>query len=438
MLMKMINCLAVAVTVAMVSFAAVAVEPEKGDEKKIQSMNQYQEYVLVQGEIFKVYVKKDDGTTTVTFPSAISKIAGVNVSVDGSTDFQISAQPGGYYFNLVALREGATGTLTVVFNRKTYILYLIQDNEKAFAAVNFTGGSGSGSTSNGGSGAVTPARLLSLIDMAKAYDVLKKRYPTELRDSVRSTKKAVFRFEKFTMELQDVIRFNHEDTLVFRILMKNDTEEEILYDKFSFSVQAGNRTYYMSAADATGVMPPKSSSYAFFTITGTPEGRRNNLAADNEFRIGVTAQYMDPEPAVVVPASQEAELPSISETEAKIKKIEADFDKRLDNLLATMEETLARIERQEAANKAEQAKQQEEPIQITEPEPVQEESIAKEDPALVIVSGTVSSESDTQPEGVSSAENEEACDVVEAENASWWDFSKVLNHLAFLINWMPF
>ena len=148
----------------------------------------------------------------------------MNVSIDGSTDFQISAQPGGYYFNLVALREGATGTLTVVFNRKTYILYLVQDNEKAFAAVNFTGGSGSGGASAGDGGAVTPARLLSLIDMAKAYDVLSKRYPTELRDSTRFAKKATFQFEKFQMDLLEVIRFNHEDTLVFKLLLRNDTD----------------------------------------------------------------------------------------------------------------------------------------------------------------------------------------------------------------------
>ena len=196
---KLIPCVSIAAAVFAAAAAVSAEEPV--NEKKILNMNQFKEYTLAQGEIYKVFVKKDDGATTVTFPSAISKIAGVNVSTDGSTDFQISAQPGGYYFNLVALREGATGTLTVVFNRKTYILYLVQDNEKAFAAVNFTGGSGGGGASAGGGGAVTPARLLSLIDMAKAYDVLSKRYPTELRDSTRFAKKATVQFEKFKMDL---------------------------------------------------------------------------------------------------------------------------------------------------------------------------------------------------------------------------------------------
>lgn len=418
---KLIPCVSVAAAVFAAAAAVSAEEPV--NEKKILNMNQFKEYTLAQGEIYKVFVKKDDGATTVTFPSAISKIAGVNVSIDGSTDFQISAQPGGYYFNLVALREGATGTLTVVFNRKTYILYLVQDNEKAFAAVNFTGGSGSGGASAGG-GAVTPARLLSLIDMAKAYDVLSKRYPTELRDSTRFAKKATFQFEKFQMDLLEVIRFNHEDTLVFKLLLRNDTDEEILYDKFSFSVQAGNRTYYMSAADATGVMPPKSSTYAFFTITGTPEGRRNNLAADNEFRIGVTAQYMDPQPVAVEPEPNLEEPSSIPEADEKVKKIEAEFDKRLSTLLDSMEKTLARIESQEAA------------IQVEQPE---EAALQVEEPTAVVVNGSVSQEPEEQPSAAEADAGEVEKQLTEVQdNVSWWDFSEFPDNLAFLVNWMKF
>ena len=311
--------------------------------------------------------------TTVTFPSAISKIAGVNVSTDGSTDFQISAQPGGYYFNLAALKEGAAGTLTVVFNRKTYILYLVQDNAKAFAAVNFTGGSGGGPEAVGRSGGVTPARLLSLIDMAKAYDLLMQRYPTELRDTKRSTARAVFQFEKFRLELLEVIRFHHEDTLVFKVLLHNDTDEEILYDKFSFSVQAGNRTYPMSAADATGVMPPQSATYAFFTVTGTPEGRRNNLAPDNDFKVGVTAQYMETAPLTVVPEQPD--------------RAEAKMDRHLEKLTDSVEKLLV---------------QQAVPAPAAEP-----------------------------------AEEENAGKLPETpEKIEWWDFSEFPSNLAFLINWM--
>ena len=261
--------------------------------KEVKAINQFREFRLDQGQIYELYVKTGDGVTTVTFPSAISKIAGVNVSVDGSSDFLISAKPGSYYFNIVALKKGATGTLTVIHNRQTYILYLKQDDSKAYAAVNFAASSGGSASVSGRGSAVSPARLLSLIDMTKGYHVLKQRYPSDLRDTIHAKNHRFFNFDKFRIELQEVVRFNREDTLVFKLLMHNDSPEEIAYDKFSFSVQAGNKTYYMSAADASGIMPPKSATWAFFSITGTPDGGRNNLAPDNNFLIGVTAKYME-------------------------------------------------------------------------------------------------------------------------------------------------
>ncbi len=257
----------------------------------VEKMNQFREFQLTQGEIYTVKVKKDDGVTTVTFPSEISKIAGVNVATDNSGDFLIAAKAGSYYFNLVALKPGVSGTLTVVYNRKTYILHLVHDEKEAYSAVNFTGTGGGGKTLSGGK--VTPARLLSLIDMSKAYDLMFQRYPHELRDSVRAKNHRIFDFTKFKIELKEVIRYNTEDTLVFKLLMHNPTGEEILYDKFSFSAQVAGKHHPMSAADASGIMPPKSATWAFFTITGTTAGGRNNLAPDNDFIIGVTAKYME-------------------------------------------------------------------------------------------------------------------------------------------------
>ncbi|WP_288592818.1 hypothetical protein [uncultured Victivallis sp.] len=258
--------------------------------KPIKDLNQFQEFQLAQGMIYEIYVKFGDGVTTVTFPSAISKIAGVNVATEGTSDFIIAAKPGANHFNLVARKKGATGTLTVIYNRQTFILYLKQDDKKAYAAVNFAASSGGTSSYLGKSVSVTPARLLSMIDMSKGYELFKKRYPSELRDTIHAKNHRFFNYGEFKIELLEVIRFNREDTLVFKLLMHNESSEEIAYDRFSFSVQVGGKTYYMSAADASGIMPPKSATWAFFTITGTPDGRRNNLAPDNVFLIGVTTK----------------------------------------------------------------------------------------------------------------------------------------------------
>ena len=303
--------------------------------KSVKDLNQFQEFQLAQGMIYEIYVKFGDGVTTVTFPSAISKIAGVNVATEGTSDFIIAAKPGANHFNLVARKKGATGTLTVIYNRQTFILYLKQDDKKAYAAVNFAASSGGTSSYLGKSVSVTPARLLSMIDMSKGYELFKKRYPSELRDTIHAKNHRFFNYGEFKIELLEVIRFNREDTLVFKLLMHNESSEEIAYDRFSFSAQVGGKTYYMSAADASGIMPPKSATWAFFTITGTPDGRRNNLAPDNVFLIGVTTK------------DQEEKFQIQENLPASSSKPSDPLARRLNELADRLEKKLAELDKVE-------------------------------------------------------------------------------------------
>jgi len=48
-------------------------------------------------------------------------------------------------------------------------------------------------------------------------------------------------------------------------------------------LRVGERLYSQSISDASGVMPPKSDSPAYFAITGTPSGGRNDISTKNDF-----------------------------------------------------------------------------------------------------------------------------------------------------------
>ena len=276
--------------------AAFPLFPFEPTAEEIRLQNQYIEYRLAQGEIYKIYVKMTDGVTTVQFPSKISEIAGKNISVDGKgTDFQIAVQPDSYYFSVSAVKPGATGTLTVTYNKQLYILYLIQSDKEAYASVVF------GKTANRKNYTdniitktpkVTPARLISLIDMAKRYEVLKETYPDSVAGVERALFKNRYRCGKYDIHLDEAIRFEEEDTVIFKLRLNNLTTDEIAYDKHSFSAHAGDGVYYMSISDASGIMPPKSQTYAWFGITSTPRGGRNNLKADNDWLIALTTREM--------------------------------------------------------------------------------------------------------------------------------------------------
>lgn len=277
-------------------FAVIAVMANEPTPEEVRLQNQYIEYRLMQGEIYRICVKMNDGVTTIQFPSRISEIAGKNISIDGKgTDFQIAAQPGSYYFNVSALKPGVSTTLTVTYNRQLYILYLIQSDKEAYASVVFGKSSGRRNfTENVVSCTpkVTPARLVSLIDMAKKYDVLKETYPDSLAGVERALSRNRYRCGKYDIHLDEAIRFEEEDTVIFKLRLVNLTENEIKYDKHSFSAHAGDGVYYMSVSDASGIMPPKSETYAWFGITSTPRGGRNNLKAGNDWLIALTTQEM--------------------------------------------------------------------------------------------------------------------------------------------------
>ena len=288
--MKLLSSLALAF------FAVIAVMANEPTPEEVRLQNQYIEYRLMQGEIYRICVKMNDGVTTIQFPSRISEIAGKNISVDGKgTDFQIAAQPGSYYFNVSALKPGVSTTLTVTYNRRLYILYLIQSDKEAYASVVFGKSSGKRNFTDNvvtSTPKVTPARLVSLIDMAKKYDVLKETYPDSLAGVERVLFRNRYRCGKYDIYLDEAVRFEEEDTVIFKLRLANLTENEIKYDKHSFSAHAGDGVYYMSVSDASGIMPPKSETYAWFGITSTPRGGRNNLKADNDWLIALTTQEM--------------------------------------------------------------------------------------------------------------------------------------------------
>jgi len=82
-----------------------------------------------------------------------------------------------------------------------------------------------------------------------------------------------------------VWRFEQDDTLIFRMELENTSDRAIYYKPQDLAVRLEDRIYTQSLADASGVMPPKSVTPAFFAITGNGQGGRNNLDPDNKWNV---------------------------------------------------------------------------------------------------------------------------------------------------------
>ena len=217
------------------------------------------------------------------FPSALSAIYGSNVvtSTDNPGDFLLSYQPGTYFFSVRALRKGAEGSLNVIYNRKTYVLHLKEDADP-YSSVTFFSDSKIGRSKTC---RITPSILLSLLDKAKSYQLLKKHHPENtdgimyLKSNIRTV------YDGFSITVDEIFRFDKEDTIVFRILIKNTSGKIISYDPRMLAAGLGETVYYASITDASGLVPANSEIPAYFAITGTPTGGRNNLSPDNRWKI---------------------------------------------------------------------------------------------------------------------------------------------------------
>lgn len=233
--------------------------------------------------IYDIPVASKTGTTTVMFPSEISGLFAKSVAVQDQENagFLISFTPGNFYFTIRALKKDAEDHLTVIFNRKAYVLHMTASEHPFYNVTLYQ------EERNGKEGRinVVPERILSLMDKAKAYPLLLKAERDALAGVLHASPGITNYYRDFSVRILDVWRFEEEDTLIFRLELVNETDKPIYYKPQDLAVRLDERIYTESLADASGVMPPKSVTPAFFAITGNGQGGRNHLAPDNKWNV---------------------------------------------------------------------------------------------------------------------------------------------------------
>ena len=243
--------------------------------------------------IYDINVASKSGTTTIMFPAEISGLYAKSVAIQEQENagFLISFTPGNFYFSIRALKPNAEDHLTVIFNRKAYVLHLKASGEPLY---NVTFYQDQRTGKDGGRVALVLERLLSLMDKAKAYPLFAKNHHEALAGVLHASPEIANYYENFTVRIRDVWRFEQEDTLIFRIELENTSDRAIYYKPQDLAVRLDERIYTQSLADASGVMPPKSVTPAFFAITGNGNGGRNHLDPDNKWNVLVVRAESQP------------------------------------------------------------------------------------------------------------------------------------------------
>lgn len=228
-----------------------------------------------------------DAPTTLMFPSALTAIEGANVSASPETPAPVllAYTPGRTFFSVRALEPNARAGVNVVWKNKTYVLRFAV-GAQPFGSVTFYEDELAG-RSAALKRRVSPEVLLGLLDRAKSHALIAQQYPEAAQQIEHATPGSVTYYRDFCVTVEEVFRFDPEDTLVFRVRFENNAEREVVYQPQRLAVRVGTNVYYASIADASGTIPPKAATTGFFAITGTPRGGRANLSVQNRFSVVV-------------------------------------------------------------------------------------------------------------------------------------------------------
>lgn len=227
--------------------------------------------------------------TTVSFPGPIAAIDAALVATDEKTQglFQLAHQPGTAFFSVRSLDKDATTNVNVRFNNRTYVLEL-KDSTAPVLSLIFQRPPDPRLVAAKRQAPVTPLALLAALDLAKAYPALKDAKADVVREIAFRDFRAeppVMDHGDFQIRLEEAFRFDAQDTLVFRVVLRNLTERELPFDPARFVMRVGENHFTAAIADASGIMPAKADTAAYFAITGTPTGGRNDLSLQNDFVI---------------------------------------------------------------------------------------------------------------------------------------------------------
>ncbi len=228
--------------------------------------------------------------TTVSFPGTITAIDGAMISTGTKADglFQLAHLAGSPFFSVRTLVPHSETNVNVRWNQKTYILELRDSPEPVLSLIFRPPPDPSRTALSQSAPSVTPAGLLGLLDKAKAFPLLKLGAADSIRDlghRAFAADEALSDFAEFQLQPLEVFRFEAQDTLVFHVKLTNKTEHEIKYRPDGFAVRVDAELYGQSVSDASGIIPAQGETEAFFAITGTPTGGRNDLSLKNEFTV---------------------------------------------------------------------------------------------------------------------------------------------------------
>ena len=251
--------------------------------------------------------------TTVTFPGAITAVAGADMLIENGRDaveieegtplrFQVTHAPGSNFILVRSLQPDAAGRLTAIYEGSAYVIELRTVAANSVASAIFK--RAPVPTAVQVDAPPEPVKFsprigLSLLDRARAYPVLVKSLPRAIEGVTLRAQNRKVVLPDLEITVQEVFRFSKEDAVVFLLQLKNTTDRVLDLVPSTFAARVAQERFEQSIANGPRTLAPGESAEAEFAIVGLPDGTRNDLSADNAFTILINSSRREAPVAVV-------------------------------------------------------------------------------------------------------------------------------------------
>ena len=206
--------------------ALAAAVPARADVHPLQTQI-IKQFPLDERTVYEIPISRD-APTTLMFPSALTAIEAANVSTSAETPAPVllAYTPGQYFFSVRALNQAAKAAVNVVWRNKTYVIHFVTGAEP-YGSVTFYEDELAGRSAVLRR-RVTPEVLLGLLDRAKGFGLVAQQYPEAVQQIEHATPGTVSYYRDFRVTVDEVFRFDPEDTLVFKLRFENTGDKEVV------------------------------------------------------------------------------------------------------------------------------------------------------------------------------------------------------------------
>lgn len=253
---------------------------------------------------------RPDCPTTILLPTVPTSFQGTGFTRDPNTAAAVFLDyaPGATFFSVKPLLPGAEANLNLVIEGKIYNFHFFLSPTPA-RAVTFTKPTTIPEAQS--TVRVSRSQLVRILDNAKTYHLVKDSVPELARTIEVSAPGTASYYPGFSVIVDYAYKFTQHDTLVFRILFINERDTDLTYSPGSLAARIGANVYFASIADASGFVPaarvepvldkdrkpvlddqgrPRKEkkpgqAFAYFAITGNPDGTRARISLANIFNI---------------------------------------------------------------------------------------------------------------------------------------------------------